>query len=346
MAKLSKLSRSPLKNKAKGATGSGNTRQSSPSMIAGLALAAAVGVLLFAFTSRLDSKVEVYVAKASIAPYTTLDPDRDLEVKEVPKDSVEPTDITVEEFKQAYLDKKLVAVTRTELLPKQRLHEAALAPSEVGTLSVIKKDERLVAVNATFSGVTGGVVTAGSVVDVYSAGSGGGVISGEGDVSNRLATDVKVLGVGAGAGVAEDLRPSGSGVKGKKADDGGDGGLVVLLAVSADQAAQIIGAGQVHLALNPHKSFDAEGNVCEISKCVTRPARVSELQAEAAEEGEKQADEVSSQQSEGQGASPHQQAPPGGSGNIQGPDTPLDLNGAEDHGDLPSVRPEDEGALR
>lgn len=256
---MAKLRKANNKQSNRAADPTAAPSQSNPTLLIGILLAVAVGVLFWVLTSQLQAKDQVMVAKKDIPAFSTLGPDM-VEAQTVPKDSITKADVTQDQY-QALLKKGTGLVNRIELLQGQRINVGAVTSSSSGSLSAVKPDERLIAVNATFPGVVAGLARAGSVVDVY---SGAGGNSGE-DTGAAIAENVKVLALGAGAAAAANVRTN------KQLNDSQDNGgaIVAVLAVPTADAANILALPQVALALDPRYSFTANGTICEVNQCPT-----------------------------------------------------------------------------
>jgi hypothetical protein len=236
-----------------------SSSRSNPTLLLGLALALGVGLLLFVFTTSLQGKGKIYVAKGNVAAYSILTPDENMVLKDVPEDSITDNDLTEKDVESS----KGTLVSRIELLDGQRVDRRSASASTTGTLGVVKKDkEVVVALEATFRGVVGGVVGPGSVVDVYNG-------EPSGDSAQALATKVKVLGVGSGASATANIRDNSDSKVDSKSNDAT---VLVIVAVPKDVAGNLSGVSTVDLALDPYLAFDREGNICDISKCSNRAA--------------------------------------------------------------------------
>lgn len=256
MAKLTKKSKSP---RPSGPSPSSN-KQGNPTLLIGVILAVGVGLLLFLFATNLQKTKNIVVAKGDIPAFTTIQPSQ-VEVVSVPADSVGANDLTEATYND-YLEKKKPIVNRVEILPGQRIDTNAISSSSLGTLAVVKSNEQVVAVSTTITGAAGGVIVPGSVVDVYSS---------SGDNGQPLVTQAKVLGVGVGTQAAAGVRPD------SKVKDGNSGSeLIVLLAVKSSDAGRLLNRSQVALSYDPHRSFDAKGNICMVGKCATVVANSSQ----------------------------------------------------------------------
>lgn len=256
---MAKLRKANNKQSNRAADPTAAPSQSNPTLLIGILLAVAVGVLFWVLTSQLQAKDQVMVAKKDIPAFSTLGPDM-VEAQTVPKDSITKADVTQAQY-QTLLKKGNGLVNRIELLQGQRINVGAVTSSSSGSLSAVKPDERLVAVNATFPGVVAGLARAGSVVDVY---SGAGGNNGE-DTGAAIAENVKVLALGAGAAAAANVRTN------KQLNESQDNGgaIVAVLAVPTADAANILALPQVALALDPRYSFTANGTICEVNQCPT-----------------------------------------------------------------------------
>lgn len=283
-----KLKRNPTKKQK--APKESAAKKNPPVTIA-IVLGALAALLLILLASSLQRKETVLVAKEPIAPYTPVT-DGMLQEKSVPSDSVDKQfDLTPDKLAE-YKGKGKVLIARTEIFQGQRVHQRALTDSAVGSLSVVKDDERVVAISTSYSGVVGGAVVPGSVVDIISAGGSGPLeVSGNSDSGSAvLAKDVKVLGVGVGEGAASGLRPQGAGsLKGQgknAANPSGSNTIIVVVAVKPDVAAAIAaaqGQDQLMMALNPRMTFNTAGELCEIGKCTddAQPTSTEKLPADS-----------------------------------------------------------------
>lgn len=269
MAKLLRNSKSKTQKPASDNTGE---KQSNPALAIGLVLAVVTGLAIFIFTNQLQGKDTILIAKKDISPYTIVSKN-DLEAREVPKGSVDPIDLTPEEFNQLQSQAKGgVVVSRIEIVTGQRVPQLAFASNAVGTVYVTKPGKTKEGADATkevnvagmssLAGVVGGIVIPGSVVDVYvSGGSGSTNDSGTGPI----AENIKVLGVGYGAEAGAEVRPNqNTRTTGKQSNSGSSGNIILILAVPSDIAGQIADQ-QIALALHPHESFDLSGEICGVS---------------------------------------------------------------------------------
>jgi competence protein ComGC len=249
MAKLTKKSKTPRST----TSSTSNNKQGNPTLLIGVILAVGVGLLLFLFATNLQKTQNIVVAKGDIPAFTTIQKEQ-VEVVSVPADSVKSSDLTEATYNK-YLRNNQAIVNRIEILPGQRVDINAISSSSLGTLAVVKSDEQVVAVSTTIPGAAGGVIVPGSVVDVYSS---------SGDNSQPLVTQAKVLGIGMGDQASAGVRPD------SKVKDAGSGsGLIVLLAVKSSDAGRLLNQSQVALSYDPHKKFDAKGNICVVGKCAT-----------------------------------------------------------------------------
>lgn len=227
-------------------TGKRRGRQKNYALIMGLALGLLAAVLVAVGLTRLQNQAEVVIASQSIPMYSEIKQGA-TEFAKVPADSVTDADLTRAEFDA--LQRQGSLVTRVEILPGQRIQEGALATSSVGSFAVVKSDERIVALNTSFSGIAAGAVVPGSVVDVLSGDDG----------TQPVLTNVKVLAVGPSSEVAAQVENS----KGKAAPSE-DNSLVVLLAVKASEANTLAALGSATMAVNPRLSFNSKGNICRV----------------------------------------------------------------------------------
>lgn len=277
-----KLSKSSQAKAPRPGGAASTAKQSNPTLAASFVLALVLGLAAAIGYSQLQSKATIYVAKREIPPYTTLTKSMFNAVK-VPRNSVTANDLTPELFDRKFGGGRNVPITRLELLAGQRVDQRALLSSTTGALAAVKSDEVVVAINTTLSGIIGGAITPGSVVDVIP--SSGGVLSqasitGNGGKPNKnasqsagavgVADNVKVLGVGVGAAAGQNISSATDNSNVKNAKDNGSGGnVIVVLAVPAADAATVLSTPDPMLALNPHLRFDQAGNLCPVDKCKT-----------------------------------------------------------------------------
>jgi len=255
MAKLTKNNPNPRPSGGN-IPNSGGAKTGNPTLIVGVILAALVGLLFFIFSSGLQSKTSIMVAASDIPPFTTLT-DRQLEVQSVPTDSVDPNQVLTQE---RYV-KEGKAINRITILKGQRIPIAALSNPKLASFSVVGSGETVVAVSTTVNGLAGGIITPGSVVNVY----------GGGDAGAALVQKAKVLAVGTGSSAANDIQPNNK-VQSSSSD------LVVLLVVNNDDAGKLLAASQVSMSYNPHLTFNSKGDICTVgsSSCVTASTTTSE----------------------------------------------------------------------
>ena len=253
MAKLTRNNKTPRPSATDASAASG--RQGNPTLVIGMILAVGVAVLFYAFFSNLQAKENIMVATANIPAFSNIQPSQ-LAEKSVPKDSVSDTDLTADAYKDNKA-KNASIVNRIEILQGQRVSKNAIGSSSLGSLSVVKNNEEVVAVSTSLTGAAGGVIVPGSVVNVYST---------SGDNTASLVDNAKVLAVGTGPQVASSVQPN------SKVSSGNTngGGLIVLLAIRASDAGKLLAQSQVALAYNPRKSFNSSGDICEISQCVNK----------------------------------------------------------------------------
>lgn len=261
---MSKLAR-PKKPATVGA--GAKTKSNSPMLLLGFGLAVATFIALYFTLTSNAATSKVMVAAKQIPPYTALTSSYVKEV-EVPTKSVTPDDVTPEKWAEQNKQGNTV-VSTLPILTGQRLNLGAISAAAQGTLAAVRKNERMVAVTATFAGSTAGVAMPGSVVDVYATKDSSGTAGSDTGGESPILENAKVLAVGAGPDTAKSVRPQGGVKQDKENRDSGLGGnIVVLLAVPTAQASQMAGL-PVRLALDPSKSFTLSGVVCSISKCAS-----------------------------------------------------------------------------
>ena len=241
-----------LKKKSKSTTPSSPTTPSSsqgnPTLLIGIILAVGVGLLLFLFTTNMQKKTSIVIAKSDIPAFSTIQSGQ-VEFRSVPSDSV-GNELTEASYNE-YVKKGQPIINRVEILPGQKVDSKVLVSSPQGSLAVVKSDEQVVAVSTSITGAAGMLIAPGSVVDVYSS---------SGDSSQPLVTQAKVLAVGMGTQAASDVRPNNK-VKG----GGSSTELIVILAVKSSDAGKLLNQSQVSLSYNPHKTFDAKGNIVAVT---------------------------------------------------------------------------------
>ena len=254
---MAKLKKTTSKKPNRPVDPNATPRQSNPTLLIGILLAVAVGILFWVLTSQLQEKGRVMIAKNNVPAFSTLS-NAQLQPQTVPQDSITESDLTEEKYKEL-TGKGSALVNRIELLAGQRVNIGAVTASQSGSLSAVKPGERVIAVNATFPGVVAGLATSGSVVDVYAgAGSGNNQDGGE-----AVADNAKVLALGAGAAAASNVKPN---KQLSEAQDAG-GGIIVVLAVPIEDAPRILALSQASLALDPRYSFTENGTICQINRC-------------------------------------------------------------------------------
>jgi len=236
---------------------SASSRQGNPTLVIGMILAVGVSVLFYVFFSNLQAKETIMVASTNIPAFSNIQPSQ-LTPTSVPKDSVNETDLTAATYNEKKAKNESI-VNRIEILKDQRISSNAIGSSSLGSLSVVKPSEEVVAVSTSLTGAAGGVVVPGSVVNVYST---------SGDTNTPLVAQAKVLAVGTGPQVASSVQPNSKVSSGNSSS----GGLIVLLAVRAADAGKLLGQSQVALAYNPRKSFNGAGDICDINQCVNKAA--------------------------------------------------------------------------
>ena len=250
----------PLGKKKTKDTASDEMKKSgNASLLVGVLLAVVVFALIFISLIGVQQKTSVMVATKTIPPYTLVN-SSDFASKSVPRDSVTSNDVSPSDFSSKYNH----SVSTTTILSGQRLDNRLITQSSLGTLSVVKPTERVVGVSTTFPGSVAGSIQPGLVVDVV---GGGGTSGTSGNVI--LATNAKVMGVGANAGTG--ITPSQpqngqSSSSSSSSASSSQGGIVVLIAVP--QAAATAIAGQaVSLEIVPNLCFDALGNIQPLTNC-------------------------------------------------------------------------------
>ena len=252
-----KLKRTSNKRSPDPASGPG---QSNPTLIIGILLAVAVGVLFWVLTTQLQEKGQVMVAKGNIPAFSTITAAQ-LEAQTVPKDSITEGDLSKQEF-----DKRTSSgqglVNRIELIAGQRVPLGAVGASSTGSLAAVKQGERVVSLNATFAGAVAGIAVAGSVVDVYSG-------AGAGNDGAVVVENAKVLALGAGNSAGANVRP-GNKLQG---EEGSSNEIVVVLAVPSEDAEKLLSLAQASLALDPRLSFTENGTICQINRCAQQDAQ-------------------------------------------------------------------------
>jgi len=218
------------------------------------------------------------IAKGNIPAFSTITPGI-LEAQTVPKESITDGDLTLEQFEKNSAGGNSL-VNRIELIAGQRVPLGAVTESSTGSLAAVKNGERVIALNATFSGSVAGIAIAGSVVDVY-AGAGAGAQNG----SQAIVENAKVLALGVGAAATANVRP---GVKSKdqsQSDTSTGEGIVVVLIVPASDAAALLALSQASLALNPRLSFTENGTICPINLCAKTNSSTKQSQDDQPTEG-------------------------------------------------------------
>lgn len=247
--------------------------RTNPFILFGLLLAALLGILVFVFIQNLQSQTKVYVAKGDIPAYSVLRPGNNIVTKEVPKGSVTDNDLTANDFKKGE-----TKITRLEILDNQRLDaRATVASSLNSTLGVVKEgEEQVVAVNTSFKGIIAGITRPGSVVNIYTPNSGGDNGGGE-----LLAENVKVLGVGSGGQVANNIV---SGNKVKENSENNGNSILVIVAVKNADVNKLSTDQNVTMSLNPYLEFDAKGTIKAAGNSGVNPQTSTETQSSTSEQ--------------------------------------------------------------
>jgi hypothetical protein len=250
-------------------------------------LIVAVGFVQLVLSVR--NETGVMVANRDVAAFSTIGKDDLVEVK-VPKASVTDSDLTADEYEQLK-DKGIVATVR--FLKGSRINEAGIAKNPQGSFMIVSSDERVIGVTASLSGVSGGTVQVGDVVDVRAAGVG---------ADSSAAYYAKVLCIADKPNGCDGVLPPGielSGDKDKKSPGDQSLPVMMLLAVAKDDALGLSGAN-VSVALNPFCRTDENGKF--VSAREDKPCVVGEEAAmrEAAQADEQAAASGENQESDGE----------------------------------------------
>jgi Flp pilus assembly protein CpaB len=197
------------------------------------------------------------VAEGNVPAYSVLEPGVNIVLQEVPEDSITEANLTKKDLEASQWQ----LITRLEILEGQRIDRRTASASTTGTLGVVKEgEESVIALEASFRGIVGGIVGPGAIVDVYSAEQ-----ASEG--TQILATDIKILGVGTGSSATDNIR---SGEAQEVEAESNNATVLVIAAVPTETAGSLAGVGTVQLALDPYRSFDQQGNICPIKQCGSR----------------------------------------------------------------------------
>lgn len=203
-----------------------------------------------------QQRTEVFAAKADLAPYQLVDPEKDLDVVKIPKDAVTETTLTPDlladlKDEKAKGDQRVIILGdgKVRLLPVAPLYKdlaidtRQLALNGSLELGILSDDENLVGVTVDRAGAVVNAIRAGQVVDVVSGGA-------------ALSEFAKVVCV-AQPGKSCNL-PVDSAAGGGESEGGREQKLQVVLAVPADGASNVAGA-EVSLVLKPKCAVSPDG---------------------------------------------------------------------------------------
>lgn len=209
-------------------------------MIIGLIFIVCAGVAAWVAITRAQNTEEIMVAGKDLAAYSFIR-SGDLKAEAVSKSSITDNNLTKAEFE----DMKSEAVISSAFLEGQRIDTRNVLDDESSSFAVVLPDERVVAATSTVTGAAVGTIQAGDVVDINNE-----------DSISRFG---KVICIATEPSGCKGVLPAGVTIN---ADDSGDsqgeGSVLVLLAVPAEEATSIAGKA-VNLALNPFCRVDNDG---------------------------------------------------------------------------------------
>lgn len=223
------------------------------------ALAAALGVMAMFYSAwnSYFSTTQVVVAARNLSPYLAVDSSA-ITSTGVPTKSVTKYDLTWKTYQDNYVKKGVALIPLVQVLAGQRVETGAVATTPQASFSIVKPDERIVAVTTSSAGAALGAVAPGDVVDVQTANLGG--------TSAQSSSFAKVLCISTAPGACNGVLP------GQKLDTGdsssastGSSSVKVLLAVDANDAPSLAGATAT-LAVNPYCGVDQYGSFISLRK--------------------------------------------------------------------------------
>jgi Flp pilus assembly protein CpaB len=220
-----------------------NQKTKTAPLIVGIILCVVAAVAFFLALTRVRDESNIIVAKENIAAFSYVDQSNSEPVG-VPKSSITENDITEKEFND--LENKFA--TSTSFLAGQRIDKRSIVKGE-SSFGVVLPDERVVAVTSTVSGIGGGLIKPGDIVDVQ---IGGGSASGGNQTVSEFS---KVLCVALDPNECQDVVPDGVKVPTSQTNSEQ---IMVVLATPENDAASIAGQ-EVTLSLNPFCRVDARG---------------------------------------------------------------------------------------
>lgn len=220
-------------------------------LIIGIGICAVAAIAFFFAYVNVRNESKIMVAKDNLAAFTYVTAD-DVEAVGVPKASITDNDLTEDEWKEDYNEK--FTITRP-FLANQRIDQRNIPSDEETSFGVVLPDERVIAVTSTVAGISGGLITAGDVVDVQISSS-----SATGGNNTTASEFAKVLCVAASADDCQGVIPDGVNVPSDEENSGtnSDGNMMVVLAAEEGEAASIAGQA-VNLALNPFCQVGSDG---------------------------------------------------------------------------------------